>query len=1189
MANPVERISVDPTTDTQGTAASQRAALSHSGNFVAFESRAPELALGGTNTPNALLYDRAADTLVRLNNTAGSGTDPSVSGHGDLTAFGTIVTGGIRGISVYLSSGAIIQTLEGSGSGGHLDEPSFSATGGSLAFSSSSETFTLRTPGGSAALPYDATPGADGTSEIFVLNRNTTTPTLELVSRASASIGGAEANADSFGPSTSGTGNLVAFYSLATNLADTDGVGGVDGGNSDNDIFVYDRAADTIQWVNDLGITNAFSPAISANGQFVTFVGQAPADSGPVVAGTHIYVYDLSIDRLTLVDKNSAGQVDSAANVTAPSISADGRYVAFSSTASNLVDRDSDGVFTDDDTNGHADIFVYDRVTGRLQLVNLAPDGQQGNNPSQFAVISGDGQVVAFQSTASNLVPTDTNGVADVFVTFNNALPVVDLDGSVGGTGFSTAFDEGGAAVAIAAAGIEITDADDTNLTGATIVLTNRKADDSLTVNTGSLPGTITLGGIDISDPNRIMVTLTGAASHDHYELALQQVFFGNISENPEPTPRDITVVVSDGQGTSDAAHTTIAVSSADDPPAGMDDGATVSEDSDATAIDVLANDTDADGGTKVIASATDPAHGTVVLSGPAGAHTGLTYQPDLNFSGTDTFTYSLNGGSAATVTVTVSPSDDPPVAVDDTATVGEDSGATAIGVLANDTDIDAGPKVIASATDPAHGTVVLSGPAGAHTGLTYQPDLNFSGTDTFSYTLNGGSTATVSVTVNPQEGTNAAPEITSAGGEIRITENVKAVTQVTATDPNVGQALRFEIVGGADQASFDIDASGNLSFNSAPDFERPQDAGGNNVYDVVVGVSDDGTPSLNDTQPLAVRVTDVAESSALTVKFVSASASYKNAFGWYNTQTLDGGLLFDAQGGKGLRSGASTIIDVDTADIPNIAYFLIPNAKGLRDNMADELSGAIKVVQMADGRWAIATVDANGNVETNSGGVPNVLVGTGASALFSETSKNAGSVDYASSRSGKSQTASTLLGDTSDGPTGTLAWEDFAAQRRPNGTFGKPGDADYNDAVFSVSVTHGMTQDGTERGERLTGTVAGDVISGKGGSDTIRAGAGDDRVAGDAGNDFLTGGPGDDTFVFAPQSGLDTIVDFGDSPGDEDVIEVQGGLFSDIGALLNSLTQVGQDVVLELSPTDRVTLRRTSLVDLDANDFLIV
>ena len=94
---------------------------------------------------------------------------------------------------------------------------------------------------------------------------------------------------------------------------------------------------------------------------------------------------------------------------------------------------------------------------------------------------------------------------------------------------------------------------------------------------------------------------------------------------------------------------------------------------------------------------------------------------------------------------------DDAPVAVDDAATVGEDSAASAIDVLANDTDVDGGPIVIASASDPANGTVVITG---GGTGLTYQPDPNYCndppGTtpDTFTYTLNGGSTATVSVTV---------------------------------------------------------------------------------------------------------------------------------------------------------------------------------------------------------------------------------------------------------------------------------------------------------------------------------------------------------------------------------------------------------------------------------------------------------
>ena len=198
-----------------------------------------------------------------------------------------------------------------------------------------------------------------------------------------------------------------------------------------------------------------------------------------------------------------------------------------------------------------------------------------------------------------------------------------------------------------------------------------------------------------------------------------------------------------------------------DVPPVANDDAATVTEDAAATAVDVLANDTNPDGqGPMVINSATDPANGTVVLTGPAGARTGLTYAPDPNYCndpgapGPDTFSYTLNGGDTATVSVTVTCVDDAPVAVDDAATVVEDAAATAVPVLGNDTDVDGGPLTISSATDPADGTVVLTGPVGARTGLTYAPDSNYCndpgapGPDTFSYTVNGGDTATVSVTV---------------------------------------------------------------------------------------------------------------------------------------------------------------------------------------------------------------------------------------------------------------------------------------------------------------------------------------------------------------------------------------------------------------------------------------------------------
>ncbi len=181
----------------------------------------------------------------------------------------------------------------------------------------------------------------------------------------------------------------------------------------------------------------------------------------------------------------------------------------------------------------------------------------------------------------------------------------------------------------------------------------------------------------------------------------------------------------------------------ADSPPVAAGDSPTVAEDAPATAIDVLANDTDVDGGPKSVASKSDGANGTVVITGGG---SGLTYQPAANYCGGDSFTYTLNGGSSATVSITVSCVDDPPGAVDDSESLAEDAPATAIDVLANDTDVDGGPKSVASKSDGANGTVVITG---GGSGLTYQPAANYCGGDSFTYTLNGGSSATVSITVS--------------------------------------------------------------------------------------------------------------------------------------------------------------------------------------------------------------------------------------------------------------------------------------------------------------------------------------------------------------------------------------------------------------------------------------------------------
>ena len=255
-----------------------------------------------------------------------------------------------------------------------------------------------------------------------------------------------------------------------------------------------------------------------------------------------------------------------------------------------------------------------------------------------------------------------------------------------------------------------------------------------------------------------------------------------------------------------------------------------MAEDAPATAVDVLANDTDPDGGLKMIGSASDPANGTVVIT-VGGA--GLTYQPDPNYCnappGTtpDTFTYTLNGGSTATVSITVTCVDDPPTAVNDSATVLEDAAATAIDVLANDTDTDGGPMTIASASDPANGTVVLTGGSpGAHTGLTYQPDPNYcndppgTSPDTFTYTLNGGSTATVSVTVTcVNDAPTAVDDSYSTDEDAPL--NVNAAGGVLTNDTDVEDDTLTAVLasGPAHAASFVLNANGSFDYTPAPNF----------------------------------------------------------------------------------------------------------------------------------------------------------------------------------------------------------------------------------------------------------------------------------------------------------------------------------------------------------------------------------
>ena len=177
---------------------------------------------------------------------------------------------------------------------------------------------------------------------------------------------------------------------------------------------------------------------------------------------------------------------------------------------------------------------------------------------------------------------------------------------------------------------------------------------------------------------------------------------------------------MTDGASTSHTATVSLTVTAANDAPVAHGDSATVAEDSQDFPIDVLANDTDADNLTGAanaglaVSHVSDPAHGSAAFSAA-----GATYTPNPDFYGTDSFTYTVTDGvlsDTATVSVTVSPVADVPVAQADTATVAEDDSATTVDVLANDTDVDnlSGPAnaglTVSSTTPASHGTVAIAG-----------------------------------------------------------------------------------------------------------------------------------------------------------------------------------------------------------------------------------------------------------------------------------------------------------------------------------------------------------------------------------------------------------------------------------------------------------------------------------------------
>jgi Tol biopolymer transport system component len=207
-------------------------------------------------------------------------------------------------------------------------------------------------------------------------------------------------------PVISANGRYIAFESGSTQFGNDT--------NEENDIFVHDRVTGEVVRASltsseQVPINGSFNPTISADGRYVAFTnfGTDLADGVPGGFDASIFVRDLETGTTEWVSRAPGGETPNGSSSGA-SISADGRHVAFSSGASNLVPND---------TNNMTDVFVFDRVTGTTEIASVNDAGVVGDLGSTRASISGNGRYVAFQSLATNLAGVEVPDLHfDVFV-----------------------------------------------------------------------------------------------------------------------------------------------------------------------------------------------------------------------------------------------------------------------------------------------------------------------------------------------------------------------------------------------------------------------------------------------------------------------------------------------------------------------------------------------------------------------------------------------------------------------------------------------------------------------------------------------------------------------------------------------------------------------------------------------------
>ncbi|MGE0401118.1 MAG: Ig-like domain-containing protein [Kofleriaceae bacterium] len=509
----------------------------------------------------------------------------------------------------------------------------------------------------------------------------------------------------------------------------------------------------------------------------------------------------------------------------------------------------SDITFTPDPNYSGAASFQYTVADGAgadVGLVNITVSAVN-DAPTANADLAATAEDTALSLQAATLLANDTD------IDEGDSLTVMSVDSATNGTvelagsfvTFTPAADFSGTASFM----YTISDGDATSTAKVTVTVGSSN-DAPIAVDDAIMGGEdtiITVSGAMLAandtDPDGNPLSVTGVSNASAGSVSFVN---GTVSYTP---PADFTgtatfnYVVADGTA-QDTGTVTVTVLPVNDAPVAINDSVSTNEDTPLN-INPLANDSDVDNAALMVMSTTTPAHGTVAIAG-----TVVTYTPDANYFGADSFSYVAADGSGgmatATVSINVVSVNDLPVAVPDAFTINEDVTST-LDVRLNDSDVDGNPLTITNLSTPSEGTVSVVGG-----NVRYVPVPNANGVVTFTYTINdgagGSATAMVTVTILP------VPD-----QAIAVDDSYSLITNDIFTVPvSVGVMVNDQFIDGGETVEIvDYPEYGDITLN--PD--------GSFTYEVY----DDCT----ELDSFTYRILDMGPSNTATVTFNINHAPY--------------------------------------------------------------------------------------------------------------------------------------------------------------------------------------------------------------------------------------------------------------------------------------------------------------------------